>query len=165
MFRLRSICQSLPQQQQRRQLCVRYITQPTTRLFYKTLTDSCVQDRRRQMQFLSASGKQSVIQLKRNSNQKAQHSKPKLQLWECNVNTARQNCALCFTHMLQVYSIKHIPGCFWRGLGRLVTHVWGHMRMLQGCRLPSRKNCLVSEMWMPPRGVLGRVLAGTRARQ
>ena len=47
----------------------------------------------------------------------------------------------------------------------MVTQVWGHMRMLQGCRFPSRKNCLASETWMPPRGVLGRVLAGTRARQ
>lgn len=61
--------------------------------------------------------------------------------------------------------MRHLPGCFWRGLGRLVTQVWGHIRMLQGCRLPSKKNCLVSEMWMPPRGVLGKVLAGTRARQ
>lgn len=59
----------------------------------------------------------------------------------------------------------NLPGCFCRGLGRLVTHVCGHIRILQGCRLPSRKNCLVSEMWMPPRGVLGKVLAGTRARQ
>lgn len=58
-----------------------------------------------------------------------------------------------------------LPGCFWRGFGRFVTHVCGHMRMLQGCRLPSRNNCLASEMWMPPRGVLGSVLAGTRARQ
>lgn len=37
--------------------------------------------------------------------------------------------------------------------------------MLHGCRLPSKKYCLVSEMWIPPRGVLGRVLAGTRAKQ
>lgn len=58
-----------------------------------------------------------------------------------------------------------VPGCFCLGLGRLVTQVWGHMRTLQGCRAPSRKRCLVSEMWMPPRGALGSVLAGTRARQ
>lgn len=57
------------------------------------------------------------------------------------------------------------PGCFCLGLGRLVTHVWGHMRTLQGCRAPSRKRCLVSDMWMPPRGALGSVLAGTRAKQ
>lgn len=60
---------------------------------------------------------------------------------------------------------SHVPGCFWRGLGRLVTHVWGHMRILHGCKLPSKKYCLASEMWIPPSGVLGRVLAGTRARQ
>lgn len=47
----------------------------------------------------------------------------------------------------------------------LVTQVCGHSRILQGCRFPSRKFCLVSQMWMPPRGVFGRVLAGTRARQ
>lgn len=58
-----------------------------------------------------------------------------------------------------------LPGCFCLGLGRLVTHVWGHMRTLQGCKAPSRKRCLVSDMWMPPRGALGSVLAGTRARQ
>ena len=58
-----------------------------------------------------------------------------------------------------------LPGCFCRGLGMLVTQVWGHSRMLQGCRFPSRKFCLVSQMWMPPRGVFGRVLAGTSARQ
>lgn len=57
------------------------------------------------------------------------------------------------------------PGCFWRGLGRLVTQVCGHMRILQGCRFPSRKLCLVSQIWIPPRGVFGRVLAGTSARQ
>lgn len=57
------------------------------------------------------------------------------------------------------------PGCFCRGLGRLVTHVWGHIRTLQGCSPPSRYSCLISERWIPPRGVLGRVLAGTRARQ
>lgn len=58
-----------------------------------------------------------------------------------------------------------LPGCFWRGLGMLVTQVCGHMRILQGCRFPSRKFCLVSQIWMPPSGVFGRVLAGTRARQ
>lgn len=58
-----------------------------------------------------------------------------------------------------------VPGCFCRGLGRLVTHVWGHMRTLQGCKAPSRKRCLVSDMWMPPSGALGSVLAGTRAKQ
>lgn len=57
------------------------------------------------------------------------------------------------------------PGCFCRGLGRLVTQVWGHMRTLQGCREPSKNSCLVSDRWIPPRGVLGRVLAGTRAKQ
>lgn len=39
------------------------------------------------------------------------------------------------------------------------------MRILQGCRFPSRKFCLVSQMWIPPSGVFGSVLAGTRARQ
>lgn len=58
-----------------------------------------------------------------------------------------------------------LPGCFCLGLGRLVTHVWGHIRTLQGCKAPSRKRCLVSDIWMPPRGALGSVLAGTRARQ
>lgn len=58
-----------------------------------------------------------------------------------------------------------LPGCFCLGLGRLVTHVWGHMRTLQGCKAPSRKRCFVSDMWMPPSGALGSVLAGTRARQ
>lgn len=57
------------------------------------------------------------------------------------------------------------PGCFCRGLGRLVTQVWGHIRTLQGCREPSKNSCLVSDKWIPPRGVLGRVLAGTRAKQ
>lgn len=57
------------------------------------------------------------------------------------------------------------PGCFCRGLGRLVTQVWGHIRTLQGCSPPSRYSCLISDRWMPPSGVLGRVLAGTRARQ
>lgn len=47
----------------------------------------------------------------------------------------------------------------------MVTQVWGHMRTLQGCREPSRNSCLVSDRWIPPRGVLGRVLEGTRARQ
>lgn len=58
-----------------------------------------------------------------------------------------------------------LPGSFCRGLGMLVTQVCGHMRILQGCRFPSKKFCLVSQMWMPPRGVFGRVLAGTSARQ
>ncbi len=66
-------------------------------------------------------------------------------------------------------SITHtkacVPGCFCLGLGRLVMQEWGHMRMLQGCRAPSRNICLVSDRWIPPRGVLGRVLAGTNARQ
>lgn len=57
------------------------------------------------------------------------------------------------------------PGCFCRGLGRLVTQVWGHMRTLHGCSPPSRYSCLISDRWMPPSGVLGSVLAGTRARQ
>lgn len=71
-----------------------------------------------------------------------------------------------FSHLQDLHLIPtYTPGCFWRGLGMLVTQVWGHMRMLQGCSAPSRKSCLVSEMWMPPRGVLGRVLAGTSARQ
>lgn len=39
------------------------------------------------------------------------------------------------------------------------------MRTLQGCKAPSRKRCLVSDIWMPPRGALGSVLAGTSARQ
>ncbi len=86
--------------------------------------------------------------------------------------------------MLKVYSPHHInkkkvrpffrfwfrcksrvPGCFCLGFGRLVTHVWGHSRILQGCRNPSRKRCLVSDTWIPPRWVLGNVLAGTRAKQ
>lgn len=58
-----------------------------------------------------------------------------------------------------------LPGCFCLGLGRLVTHVCGHIRTLQGCKAPSRKRCLVSDIWMPPRGAFGSVLAGTRARQ
>ncbi len=57
------------------------------------------------------------------------------------------------------------PGCFCLGLGRLVTQVWGHIRTLQGCREPSKNSCLVSDRWIPPRGVLGRVLAGTNAKQ
>ncbi|TNN53975.1 hypothetical protein EYF80_035799 [Liparis tanakae] len=61
--------------------------------------------------------------------------------------------------------VDYLPGCFCLGLGRLVTHVCGHMRTLQGCKAPSRKRCLVSDIWMPPRGALGSVLAGTRARQ
>lgn len=58
-----------------------------------------------------------------------------------------------------------LPGCFCLGFGKFVTQVCGHMRMLQGCREPSRKCCLVWEMWIPPSGVFGNVLAGTRARQ
>lgn len=58
-----------------------------------------------------------------------------------------------------------IPGCFCRGLGKFVTQVCGHIRTLQGWREPSRKSCFVSDKWMPPSGVLGRVFAGTRARQ
>lgn len=58
-----------------------------------------------------------------------------------------------------------VPGCFCLGFGRLVTHVWGHIRMLQGCRDPSRKCCLASDTWIPPRGVLGNVFAGTSAKQ
>lgn len=57
------------------------------------------------------------------------------------------------------------PGCFCLGLGRLVTQVWGHIRTLQGCREPSKNSCLVSDRWIPPSGVLGRVLAGTKAKQ
>ncbi len=60
---------------------------------------------------------------------------------------------------------SRVPGCFCLGFGRLVTHVWGHIRILQGCRDPSRKCCLVSDTWIPPRGVLGNVLPGTRAKQ
>lgn len=58
-----------------------------------------------------------------------------------------------------------LPGCFCRGFGKFVTHVCGHMRMLHGCREPSRKSCLVWDIWIPPSGVFGNVLAGTRARQ
>lgn len=57
------------------------------------------------------------------------------------------------------------PGCFCRGLGRLVTQVCGHIKTLHGCRVPSRKRCLVSEIWIPPSGAFGKVLAGTKARQ
>lgn len=60
---------------------------------------------------------------------------------------------------------KMLPGCFCLGFGKFVTHVCGHMRMLHGCREPSRKCCLVCEIWIPPNGVFGNVLAGTRARQ
>lgn len=60
---------------------------------------------------------------------------------------------------------KTLPGCFCLGFGKFVTHVCGHMRMLHGCREPSRKCCLVCEIWIPPSGVFGNVLAGTRARQ
>lgn len=58
-----------------------------------------------------------------------------------------------------------LPGCFCRGFGKFVTHVCGHMRILQGCREPSRKSCFVWDIWIPPSGVFGNVLAGTRARQ
>lgn len=58
-----------------------------------------------------------------------------------------------------------IPGCFCRGLGKFVTQVWGHIRTLQGWSEPSRKSCFVSDKWIPPSGVLGRVFAGTKARQ
>lgn len=66
---------------------------------------------------------------------------------------------------VKMKKLGKVPGCFCLGLGRLVTHVWGHMRTLQGCKAPSRKRCLVSDIWMPPRGAFGSVLAGTRARQ
>lgn len=39
------------------------------------------------------------------------------------------------------------------------------MSTLQGCSPPSRYSCLISDRWIPPSGVLGRVLAGTNARQ
>ena len=55
--------------------------------------------------------------------------------------------------------------CISLGLGRLVTQVWGHISTLTGCRVPSRNRFLVSDRWMPPSGVLGRWLCGTRARQ
>lgn len=58
-----------------------------------------------------------------------------------------------------------LPGCFCRGFGRLVTQVWGHIKTLHGCNMPSRKRCLVSDRWMPPKGVLGSVFAGTKPRQ
>lgn len=63
------------------------------------------------------------------------------------------------------WGFRNLPGCFCRGLGRLITQVCGHMSTLQGCSAPSRNSCLVSDKWMPPRGVFGRVLEGTRARQ
>ena len=70
---------------------------------------------------------------------------------------------LQFSH--HVFKVSILPGCFCRGFGKLVTHVCGHMRILQGCSDPSRKSCFVWDMWIPPSGVLGSVLAGTRARQ
>lgn len=88
----------------------------------------------------------------------------------CSLHKCICSSGVC-TGWIACHSLKKwvgmysLPGCFWRGFGRLVTHVCGHIRMLQGWRLPSRKNCLVSEMWIPPSGVLGKVFAGTRARQ
>lgn len=70
-----------------------------------------------------------------------------------------------FLNLIHAGTSGGLPGCFCLGLGRLVTHVWGHMRTLQGCKAPSKKRCLVSDIWMPPRGAFGSVLAGTRARQ
>lgn len=84
-----------------------------------------------------------------------------------NTHTIFTQHSLCNTNTS--CSITHIracaPGCFCLGLGRLVMQEWGHMRMLQGCSAPSRNSCLVSDRCIPPRGVLGRVLAGTNARQ
>ncbi len=80
------------------------------------------------------------------------------------------NPPTAFLTVLILYNIRgdlaaDRPGCFCLGLGRLVTQVWGHIRTLQGCREPSKNSCLVSDRWIPPRGVLGRVLAGTNAKQ
>jgi len=63
---------------------------------------------------------------------------------------------------LTVESLNHVmthavwgyrPGRCSRGLGRFVTQVNGHIKMLHGCRQPSLKRLRVSYVWMPPSGV------------
>lgn len=61
--------------------------------------------------------------------------------------------------------ILHLPWWTSRGLGRLVTQVWGHINTLAGWSEPSKNFLRVSDKWMPPRGVLGKWLGGTSARQ
>lgn len=60
---------------------------------------------------------------------------------------------------------SYLPWWTSRGFGRLVTQVWGHMSTLAGWSEPSKNFLRVSDKWMPPRGVFGKWLGGTRARQ
>jgi len=48
---------------------------------------------------------------------------------------------------------SYTPGRCSRDLGRFVTQVNGHIRILLGWRQPSLKRFRVSYMCMPPRGV------------
>ena len=66
---------------------------------------------------------------------------------------------------LSVVGDESLPWCTSRGLGRLVTQVWGHMSTLAGWREPSRNFLRVSDKCIPPKGVLGRWLGGTSAKQ
>ena len=50
-------------------------------------------------------------------------------------------------------SVSLLPGRCSLGLGRLVTHVCGHIRTLAGCSEPSRNFFLVSGKCIPPSGV------------